>query len=70
MKRLYRVEAHYYVMAGGELEAVLIRPDVDCCPRLAEAVSNVDSEWYDAIPFGGDDDRTCGEILQQQNEEL
>jgi len=67
MKKLYEVEIRYYVMAENETEAEAIRTDDGVTLEVNEAFT-VDSEWWDTIPFGGDDDRTCGEILGAQRE--
>ena len=65
MKRLFEVEALYYVMAESEIEAEEIRPvDISLCSRTAVETKSVNSEWFDAIPFNADDDRTCGQIIK------
>ena len=64
MKKLYEVRKLYYVLAEDELGA-------ECCyvPYGATAevieVNSVAANWLDLIPFGGDDDRTCREILRE-----
>ncbi len=70
MKRLYRIDVTYYVMAESREEAQMVRPDFGIEEALSDAsieeTLSVSSSWRDAIPFGGDDDRTCGEILEAQ----
>lgn len=63
IKRLYKVTITKYVMAENEDAALIL---VDCYSDEGEAVlaKNVDAEWFDAFPFGADDDRTCGEIIK------
>ena len=67
MKKLYEVEIKVYVMAEDAEEAAQIAV-TDCQDTEAEAflANSVDSEWFDVIPYGGDDDTTCGEILKSQ----
>ncbi len=64
-KKLYLVEKKAYVMAENELEAGVIDTGDGASVEVLEALS-VDSDWWDLIPFGGDDDNTCGQILTQQ----
>ena len=69
MKKLYWIDITMMVMAEDEDEAAEIAarkatPE-NCVGRLALSVP---SEWRDAIPFGADDDLTCGEILKRQRE--
>lgn len=67
VKRLYEVTVTYYVMAEDEAEAVGIQT-LGGDPTIEVALAtSVGAEWWHAIPFGGDDDRTCGEILEGQN---
>ncbi len=68
MKKLYRVETSYYVMAENREDARTVRPrflDLDLDVSIEEATS-VDYSWRDAIPFEADGDKTCGEILKEQ----
>ncbi len=69
MKHLYEIEARWYVLAEDEVEAQDIRPDslADVSVFAIEA-NIVDADWWDAIPYNGDDDKTCGQILQAQKE--
>jgi len=66
-KKLYHVEITVMVMAENEtdakLEAVSNADILDC---EANSATSVASEWYDAIPWGETDDRTCGQILKAQ----
>lgn len=67
MKKLYVVERRYYVMAESLLEAEDIEPDsITDCITFAFETDSVDDEWWDVIPFNSDDDRTCGQILEEQ----
>ncbi len=67
MKRRYEVEARWYVMDKNELQAQIIKPpDILACSVFAIEPAGIDTDWYDAIPFNSDDDRTCGEILSNQ----
>jgi hypothetical protein len=65
MKKLYEVNRKYYVMAENESEAEYAF-DIDwtACTTEIYRAKSIDSEWFDAIPFNSDDDRTCGEILK------
>lgn len=63
MKRLYRVDAFWYVMAENKEEAVDSKPMLSECSKDASLASEagVDyTDWWNAIPFNSDDDRTCG----------
>jgi len=64
MKRLYEVEIRVYVMAENEQDALQIAAR-ECQPEEAEAeeAGSVDSLWWKSIPYGADDDKTCGEIM-------
>ena len=72
MKKLYCVEidTHYYVMAESEFEAERIRHDINQHDVFAREATNVGiyREWRDAIPIGSDDDKTCGQIMEEQKE--
>lgn len=63
-KQLYFVERRAYVLASSELEAEVIDTGLGDTVEVSKA-STVDSDWWDSIPFGGDDDRTCGQILTE-----
>ncbi len=67
MKHLYKIEMLAYVMAENSFEAehlaVRNAPNILCEAYPAHCV---DGEWWDWIPFGADDDRTCGQILQAE----
>ncbi len=69
MKTLFRIQRTWYVMAEGRACAEGMYIPLTCEPteELEEATS-VDADWRDAIPEGGDDDRTCGQILKEQKE--
>lgn len=64
MKQLYEVEIRVYVMAEDEQDAVQIAAR-ECQPEEAEAYEavSVDTIWWKAIPYGSDNDKTCGEIV-------
>lgn len=66
ISKLEQVEARWYVMEENEKEAESIRPDWGSYGVLATQASSVDCDWADSIPFGGDDDKTCSEILAEQ----
>lgn len=66
MKKLYRVDVYYFVMASSEKMALAVRPTLGDCSRQAQIAGSVPVDWWDAIPFGSEDDSTCGEILQDQ----
>ena len=64
-KKLYRVKVVLFVMAENESDACMAatqaRFDIfECTAKKAEFV---DSGWNDAIPYNADDDRTCSEIM-------
>ena len=67
MKKLYQVEITVFVMADDKDEAASIA-SVEAQPEDCEVweARSVQSEWWDAIPYGADDDMKCGEILKQQ----
>ena len=66
MKRLYLIEARYYVMAEDRIEARHIIPDsISASIIFVSEVDKVDADWLDAIPYGGDNDKVCGEIIQE-----
>lgn len=70
MKRLFRVKAVAMIMADSPAQAVAVAlqnlKPLDCTAR--EVVSTP-SEWYDAIPYGADEDATVGDILKREREE-
>jgi len=68
MKKLYKVEASWYVMAEDDSEASSFKPhDLMACDVLAfeAAEVGVDSSWWDAIPWESDNDKTCGQIMKE-----
>lgn len=67
MKKLYKVERRFYVMAEDEVDAEIHTPnDTSLCTNDVEEVEDfVDNEWWDAVPFNSDDDRTCAQILKE-----
>ena len=62
-KQLYEVNKRYYVMAENQMAAEFVRV-VDADFEIHKATS-VDHDWWNAIPFGSDDDRTCGQIIEE-----
>lgn len=69
MKRLYEVERKFYVMAEDESDAKTFQPkDPGECTNQVYLASAVDADWWNAIPFNGDDDRTCGELLKESKQ--
>ena len=64
-KKLYRVKVILYVMAENESDACVgaTRARFDIFECAATKAEYVDPEWYDAIPYNADDDRTCSEIM-------
>ena len=64
MKRLYEVEAKWYVMAEDEGAAQRVIPELGSCSVFAIEATSIDADWTGAIPFEADDDRTCLEILK------
>ena len=66
MKQLYEVAIYYYAMAENAEEAEAIKPDLANCSIFANKVKiAVRDDWWSAIPFGSDDDKTCGQIVQE-----
>jgi len=66
MKKLFEVEARYYVMAEDKLEAENIDPkDIGACSVYAVEAKKgeIDASWVNAIPFNSSDDRTCKQIV-------
>lgn len=72
-KKLHEVTLKVYVMAENERDAFNAATNIDVhhCFDDAEIfpAESVDSNWWEAVPFGGDDDRTCGEILSNKGKE-
>lgn len=69
MKRLYEIEVKYYVMAENELEAQDIEPDyISNCSVFASEANSVDHDWWNAVPYNSDDDKTCGQVLNEKEE--
>ena len=67
MKKLYEVNLTYYIMAEDEDEARSIPQDMDECSAdvdVTEATA-VMAHWWDSIPFEGEDDKTCGQIITE-----
>jgi len=71
MKKLYEVQATTYVMAENEFEAVDVLNDFETEIDIADCevfeAGSIPRRWTDAIPWGGDDDKTCGEIIGSRN---
>lgn len=69
-KKLYRVKVVLYVMAENESEArvAATNADFDIFECTAKRAEQIDPEWDNAIPYNADDDRTCKEILANQNQ--
>ena len=67
MKKLYEVEMTVYVMAANEIEAHEAATDFEVEIPFADCeiyeAGAVNSSWMEAIPYGSDDDKTCREIL-------
>ena len=64
-KKLYRVKVVLFVMAENESDAcaAATRAHFDIFECAARKAENVDPEWMVAIPYNADDERTCAEIL-------
>ena len=70
-KRLYRVDAFWYVMAESKEDAVEIKPDwgaVDIGSTLTRD-SGLDIGWWDVLPFNNDDNRSCGQVIHDNYNE-
>ncbi len=70
MKKLFEVEVRYYIMAEDKKEAETNLPldfSLDACTVDVHEVSHhiTDSQWVNAIPFNSDDDKTCGQIIDE-----
>lgn len=66
-KRLYRVDAFWYVMADSLEEAEEYRSLLLSSASVsASEATYLDSEWANAIPFNSDDDRTCGQLIHDK----
>lgn len=64
MKKLYEVNRKFYVMAEDESEAENYTPmDSLCCSNEVWLATSVDSEWWNALPFNGDDDIPCKDLI-------
>ena len=66
MKKLFEVEVKYYVMAESPSKATSVHIHPDECTTDAQEAESVDSEWWSSLPYGGDDGRSCGQILTDQ----
>lgn len=69
--KLFRVTATYYVAADTESDCDFIRNDPDASDIEADEISDVsdiDSNWLDALPFGRDGTQTCREIVEAPDE--
>jgi len=64
-KKLYRVKVVLFVMAENESGAcaAATQAHFDIFECAARKAANVDPEWLDAIPYNSDDERTCLEIV-------
>ncbi len=71
MKKLYEVEAKWYVMAESQEEAESgCGINLDGCTIVAYLAKGVDADWRDAIPFGKEiEGRTCSRILKEATTE-
>jgi hypothetical protein len=71
MKKLYEVNALWYVIAESEEEAKKVKIEldsVDINPVLAEVINN---GWEFSLPFGkqdNDEEKNCLELLSEQND--
>ncbi len=71
MKKLYRVDGSWYVMAEDSDDAVRIKPDwmaIDLEAYPVDRNSGVDIGWWAVMPFNEDnrDTRTCGQIFCEE----
>lgn len=65
MKKLYRVEIIEMVMADNETDAKSIAvKNADIVDCKAHEAKSCPSDWYDYIPWGEENDRTCGDIIK------
>ena len=64
-KKLYRVKVVLFVMAENEADACVAATQArfDIFECTAKKAGYVEPEWNDAIPFNADDERTCSEIM-------
>ena len=71
MKELYKVTVEYYVMAEDEKDAESIYPNhiQNCTVFAYRAGQCCCLDWWDAIPFGSEDNRTCGDIILGKEEQ-
>ena len=65
MKKIYELTITAYVLAETAEDARAEARSIDTsgCDVEAYEVSQVPQEWMDCMPFGGDEDKTCAEIL-------
>lgn len=75
MKKLYEVSADLilYVMVEDEREAEIIGKsqlyeEMDNADINAYKADSILAIWSDSVPYGSDDNRTCGEIIAEQRE--
>jgi hypothetical protein len=68
-KKLYRVKVVLYVMAENEYDACAAATNAqfDIFECEAERTRSVDPGWEDAVPYNSDSDRTCSQIIKQNN---
>ena len=72
-KRLYRVEglAYAWAVTGAQgICAVQFEASLHDMTFEACETTSVDADWWDAIPYGGPEGRTCAQLLQAQREAL
>ena len=67
-KKLFKVEAYWYVLAEDAQEAETRQPEWGSITTEAIEAHSVDNDWVDALPFGEDEmgERTCMQILQSE----
>jgi hypothetical protein len=71
-KELYRVKVILFVMAENESAALVAatRARFDIFECLAKKAENITPDWNDAIPYNADDDRTCSEIMFNEQQSI
>lgn len=69
--KLYEVNVKYYVLAEDEDGATMMPSgfDLSACDVDVWEAESLDVAWKDALPFGGDGKKTCGQIMEEQQAE-
>ena len=71
-QKLFFVTVTYYAAADSASDCQYVDPDLTASNVDAQEVEPtdiIDSDWKDSLPFGSDEDRTCGNWFGEEEEE-